>query len=81
MNSQSTPEFDEQYATLPEELKKKFKKQLRFLLANPRHSSLQSKKYGGAADVFQARVDQHYRFFFEVKTDYYLLLSIGPHPK
>ena len=81
MHSESTNEFDEKYAGLSLEIQKKFKKQLKFLLINPRYPSLQAKKYGGTTDIFQARVDKHYRFFFQTKTDHYLLLTIGPHPK
>lgn len=73
--------FVRQYAALPEERKVKFDKQLGFLLDNLRHPSLRAKKYDEALDIWQARLDQSYRFYFRIEGDTYRLLSIIPHPK
>ena len=71
----------DQYAALPTPLKAKFDKQLGFLLANLRHPSLKAKKYHEARDIWQARVDQNYRFYFQIDRDTYTILMIIPHPK
>lgn len=70
-----------QYQTLSLERKAKFDKQLGFLLTNLRHPSLRAKKYDEARDIWQARVDEHYRFYFQIEEDTYKTLSPIPHPK
>lgn len=61
--------------------KAKVDKQIGFLLTNLRHPSLRAKKYDEAQDIWQARVDGSYRFYFRIKGDTYELLSVIPHPK
>lgn len=73
--------FVRQYSALPEELKARFDKQLVLLLENLRHPSLRAKKYDEARDIWQARVDRNYRFYFQIEGDTYKLLSIIPHSK
>ena len=70
-----------QYAKLPLEAQAKFDKQLDFLLANLRHPSLHAKKYDETQNVWQARVDDNYRFYFQIKGDIYEILSVIAHPK
>ncbi|MBI3896505.1 MAG: hypothetical protein HY313_11305 [Acidobacteria bacterium] len=70
-----------QYAALSAERKVKFDKQVGFLLTNLRHPSLRAKKYDKAKDVWQARLDADYRFYFRIEGDAYHILSIIPHPK
>jgi mRNA-degrading endonuclease RelE of RelBE toxin-antitoxin system len=81
MKAAFTHRFQKQYQALPEEKKAKFDKQLGFLLSNLRHPSLRSKKYDEAKGIWQARVDDDYRFYFMIEGDMYTLLSIIPHPK
>ena len=81
MRAAFTHHFQQQYQSLPEEKKAKFDKQLAYLLSNLRHPSLRAKKYDEARDIWQARVDDDYRFYFMIKEDTYTLLSIIPHPK
>lgn len=73
--------FIRQYVALSEERKTKFDKQLGFLLSNLRHPSLRAKKYDEARDIWQARLDENYRFYFRIEGDTYRLLSIILHPK
>lgn len=73
--------FIRQHQALSPERKAKFDKQLGFLLTNLRHPSLQAKKYDEARDIWQARVDDDYRFYFQIEGDTYKILSIIPHPK
>jgi hypothetical protein len=50
------------------------------LLQNLRHTSLRAKKYDEARDIWQARNDRAWRFYFQIRGDTYYLLSITPHP-
>ncbi|MEP6890381.1 MAG: hypothetical protein ABI955_06765 [Nitrospirota bacterium] len=54
--------FRKQYQNLSAERRDKFDKQLDFLLANLRHPSLRAKEYDETNDIWQARVDDGYRF-------------------
>jgi mRNA-degrading endonuclease RelE of RelBE toxin-antitoxin system len=81
MTASFTFRFRRQYQKLSEDRQAKFNKQLAFLLSNLRHPSLRAKKYDEANDIWQARVDDGYRFYFQIDGETYLLLSIIPHPK
>jgi len=81
MKAAFTDRFRKQYQVLPEAKKTKLDKQLGFLLSNLRHPSLRAKKYDEAKDIWQARVDDDYRFYFMIEGDTCILLSIIPHPK
>ena len=71
-----------QYDNLPENLRLLAKKQFRYLLENPRHPSLNVKKYQGViTGLWQARVNQKYRFYFQIRTDTYAILAITDHQK
>jgi mRNA-degrading endonuclease RelE of RelBE toxin-antitoxin system len=72
---------DRQYSDLPSRLRKQVDKQLDFLSRNLRHPSIQAKKYGGADDVWQGRVNQDYRFYFKIIGGECQVISIIPHPK
>jgi len=73
--------FTKQLENLPPSIQKKFWKQLVFLLNNLRHPSLKAKKYDESRDIWQARLNSNYRFYFLIKGDTYILLEIKPHPK
>lgn len=73
-----SPKFQKRFKKLHPSLKKKFEKQLKFLLVNPSHPSLAVKKMGGL-DLFEARLDYHNRFVFKIVDDEAWFYSIGPH--
>ena len=73
--------FIRQYRALPPTLKAKVDKQIVFLIANLHHPSLRAKKYDEANNVWQARVDDRYRFYFRIEADTYKILSVTSHPK
>ena len=52
------------YKVLSRELKKIIDKQFDFLLGDLRHPSLHAKKYEEARDVWQARINKDWRFYF-----------------
>ena len=72
---------DKEYGKLSAQLQRQVDKQLRFLVDNIRHPSLDAKKYGGTDDVWQGRVNRDYRFYFRIIDDTYRILMIIPHPK
>lgn len=74
-----TAPFQDQYRKLSADVKRKFEKQLLFLLKDMRHPSLRAKKYDEGRDVWQARVDGHYRFYFQICNDAYWMLGIMRH--
>ncbi|MDP2641305.1 MAG: hypothetical protein Q8P39_02050 [Candidatus Yanofskybacteria bacterium] len=75
-----TAPFQKQFRFLPPETQTKFWKQLRFLLRDIRHPSLRAKRYDETREIWQARVDRNYRFYFLIEKDVYVLLDIRVHP-
>ena len=73
--------FPKKLNSLSRQRQEKFWKQLEFLLLDIRHPSLHVKKYTGVEDIWQARVDRSYRFYFLIEDDTYILLDIRAHPK
>lgn len=78
MTIQLSDKVKKQVQKLPIHIQEKFRKQLLFLLENPRHPSLRVKKMRGH-DAFEARIDYHYRFGFEIEGDVIHILAVGPH--
>lgn len=74
-----TEPFQDRYKKLPKSLQARFEKQLKFLLKNLRHPSLRAKKYDEARDIWQARVNGHYRFYFQIRSDTYYILTVVEH--
>ena len=58
-----------------------FAKQLRFLVDNLLHPSLHAKKYDESKDLWQARVNKDWRFYFTITDDTYRIEKVVPHPK
>jgi hypothetical protein len=81
VNVRSTHRFDRSYAHAPARIRKLFDQKLIFLLQNLRHPSLRAKKYDEAQNIWQARVNGGWRFYFRIEGDTYHLIDIMPHPK
>lgn len=81
MKVQYTPRAERDYDDLPPRIRRAVDKQLGFLLQNIRYPSLQAKKYDEANDIWQARVNDDYRFYFQIVGDTCLIVRIAPHPK
>ena len=81
MKIEFTARADKQYRSLEARVQRAAKKQLELLRSNLRHPSLDAKKYDESRDIWQGRVNYSYRFYFQIKADTYLILSIIPHPK
>lgn len=69
---------EKSYSKLTSNIQKKADKQFILLLSNYRHPSLRTRKMGGV-DQFEARIDLHYRFTFELTSDLITLRTIGMH--
>ena len=76
-----SPRFLENYKEAPEAVRRAFDKRVRLLENNLRHPSLHAKKYDEAQDIWQARVNKSWRFYFAIKADTYVILTLQPHPK
>ena len=73
--------FEENLKSFPLPIRKKFYKQVSFLLNNLRHPSLDAKKYDESRGIWQARIDRKIRFYFLIKNDAYILIDIIKHSK
>ena len=65
----------------PRNVQRAFEKQLRFLMNNLLHPSLHAKKYDESKDLWQARVNKEWRFYFTITDDAYRIEKVIPHPK
>lgn len=78
MRQIASPKFRKQYKKLPLKVQKKFQKQVKLLLQDYRYPSLQSKRMRDE-EIFEARIDYHYRFTYKIKGEKIFFFSIGPH--
>lgn len=62
-------------------VRKSFFKQVKLLELNLRHPSLRAKKYDECQNLWQARVNRDWRFYFLIQNDVYYIVDITPHPK
>lgn len=76
-----TEHFRRSFIAAPLVVQKAFNKQSQLLLKNIRHPSLRVKKYDESKDLWQARVNDSWRFYFTIIGDTYILEDIIPHPK
>ncbi len=76
-----TERFRRSYQAAPAAVQRAFERRVTFLAENLRHPSLRAKKYDEARDLWQARVNGGWRFYFQIKGDTYILLDVIPHPK
>lgn len=66
---------------IPMPLCKAFYKQAAFLQQDLQYPSLRAKKFNESNDVWQARVNNDWRFYFLIKNDVYIILDLSKHPK
>jgi plasmid maintenance system killer protein len=76
-----TERFRRSYARAPRHIQRAFDRRAVLLVHNLRHPSLRAKKYDEAHNVWQARVNGGWRFYFRIEADTYHLIDIVPHPK
>lgn len=68
-------------ADAPPAIRKAFSKRLAFLERDLHHPSLRAKKYDEARDIWQARVNRDWRFYFKIVGDSYIIQDVIAHPK
>ena len=76
-----TERLDRSLRQAPAAVQRALWKQAGFLLSNLNHPSLRAKKYEGADNVWQGRVNRDWRFYFKIIGSKYHLVDITPHPK
>jgi mRNA-degrading endonuclease RelE of RelBE toxin-antitoxin system len=81
MQIRLTKEAAKQYKKLPKHIQKKADKQFDYLLEDFRHPSLNTKLYSGTDNLWQARIDKSYRFYFYIIDPNYVVVSMINHPK
>jgi len=81
MRSVYTKRFLESYASAPPHIQRAVDRRVALLLQNLRRPSLRAKKYDEARDIWQARVNGGWRFYFKIEGDAYHLIDLIPHPK
>ena len=74
-----TDRFKQNYQDLPRAIQKRFDKQLKLFLENPKHPSLRIHRYKSESDVWEAYVTMRYRFTFSVTEEAIVFRNIGPH--
>jgi mRNA interferase RelE/StbE len=75
-----TERFKKSVLDLDARTRERLRKQLEILISNPRHPSLGVKKIKGTKSIFEARVDDRYRFTFEYGEKSEIILRVvGPH--
>jgi mRNA-degrading endonuclease RelE of RelBE toxin-antitoxin system len=65
----------------PPQVQKAFFKQVKLLERDLRNPSLQAKRYNAALDLWQARVNRAWRFYFNIVGDTCIIRDVIPHPK
>jgi plasmid maintenance system killer protein len=81
MRAVYTERFLESYADAPPDIQRAVDRRIALLLHNLRHPSLRAKKYDESRDIWQARVNGGWRFYFKIEGDAYQLIDLIPHPK
>jgi plasmid maintenance system killer protein len=81
MNVEYSRRFLREFAAAPAQVRKAFEKQIELFRQTPSHPSLRAKKYNAAIDLWQARVNRDWRFYFTIEDGAYLMHSITAHPK
>lgn len=73
--------FLKSYRKAPQLVQKSFQKQAQFLELDLRHPSLHAKKYNEVEDIWQARINRDWRFYFIIRNNTIYLIDIMAHPK
>lgn len=81
MRAVYTTRFLKSYADAPPAIQRTADRRIRLLAHNLRHPSLRAKKYDERRDIWQARANGGWRFYFRIIGDAYELIDLTPHPK
>ena len=67
------------YRKLPKQIQTVIDKQIEFLLSNPGHPSLNTKKMNDPRNIWEGRITKSYRFTYQIEGDTYVLRRVGTH--
>ncbi|MEO8649805.1 MAG: hypothetical protein ABI539_11625 [Acidobacteriota bacterium] len=81
MHLHLSAEFIAQYDDAQPAVQKAVLKQLKLLESNIRHPSLHAKKFDETEDIWQARINKSWRFYFKIQSDTYRVIEMKAHPK
>lgn len=76
-----TERFSKSYRDALPAIQRALDRRIALLIANLRHPSLRAKKYDERRNIWQARVNEDWRFYFCIDEDAYVLLDMIAHPK
>ena len=74
-----TRHFKKLYKNLSDQIKKKTNRKLELLAEDYLHPNLSTKKMVNQPDVWEARIDSHYRMTFTVTSQGIILRAVGTH--
>lgn len=81
MRTRLTPTAAKSYVAAPTAVRKAFDKQTSLLVSDLRHPSLRAKTFDETNELWQARVNRGWRFYFTIEADTYVIHKLIPHPK
>ena len=81
MRTRLTPTAAKSYVAAPAAVRKAFDKQTGLLVADLRRPSLRAKRFDESKDLWQARVNRDWRFYFTIEGDTYVIHKLIRHPK
>ena len=76
-----TERFRKSYEGAPTGVQRAFDRKVALMVGNLRHPSLRAKKYHESGSIWQARVNNNWRFYFTIKGGTHYLIDNIPHPK
>ena len=75
-----TNRFKKLYGKLPANIQSKTKRQIALLREGEKnYPSLQAKKMVNQPDIWEARIDYHYRMTFKIEDNRIILRAVGTH--
>jgi hypothetical protein len=77
MKRQLTAAAVKDYTEAPPAVQNAFDKQVKLLVENFRHPSLRAKEYDESRNIWQARVNRDWRFYFLITGDTHLIFRLA----
>ena len=74
-----TERFKQNYKKFSPGIQKRFDKQLKFFIQDPRHPSLKIHRYRSEENIWEGYVSDKYRFTFSISHEGVIFRNIGPH--
>ncbi len=79
MKSQTTSQFRQLFAVLPERVQERTRAAYRQFMANPSHPSLRFKKVHPRLPIYSARISKNYRAVGQLDGDTVIWFWVGSH--